>query len=89
MSNQDLFKIMGNQLFGLKSFDFETQSSIDIEIKTTDNATVPLSRTQTEILTIVDQNDKPDFTVGFLFHAVHDYLFEMHWYIYISTCSWS
>lgn len=89
MSNPDLFKVMGNQLFGLKSFDFETQSSIDIEIKTTDNATVPLSRTQTEILTIVDQNDKPDFTVGSLFHVVHDYLFEMHWYIYMSTCSWS
>ena len=89
MSNPDLFKVMGNQLFGLKSFDFETQSSTDIGIKTTDNATVPLSRTQTEILTIVDQNDKPDFTVGFLFHVVHDYLFEMHWYIYMSTCSWS
>ena len=74
MSNQDLFKVMGNQLFGLKSFDFETQSSIDIEIKTTDIAITPLSRTQTEILIIIDQNDKPDFTVGFPFHVQHDYL---------------
>ena len=83
VSNQDLFKVMRDQLFGLKSFDFETQSSIDIEIKATDNATIPLSRTQTEILTIIDQNDKPDFTVGYSFHVDHDYLFELYRYLHM------
>ncbi|MEO9474579.1 MAG: Ig-like domain-containing protein [Cyclobacteriaceae bacterium] len=56
LENEDV-KLVGNELYTNRSFDFETEPEITVEIRSTDNGLESL--TQTLTITIEDANDVP------------------------------
>ncbi len=53
------FTLTGNTLKTAAAFDFETKSSYQVQIRTTDNGTPPLSYTQTLTITVANVNEAP------------------------------